>query len=72
MIRIRLDGKQEGVASWETIERRHPRFAQPTTGEVAGSEYYYIANAQLRAFRDGKILPWDSLDQVLILKANLR
>ncbi len=72
VIRVQLDAKQEGVASWETIERNHPRFAQPTTGEVAGSEYYYIANAQLRKFRDGKILPLDSLDQVLILKADLR
>ncbi len=72
VIRIRLDRAEGGVASWETIERHHPRFALPTTGEVAGSEYYYIANAQLRSFRDGKIFPWDSLDQVLILKANLR
>ena len=43
-----------------------------TTGEVAGSTYYYLANAQLRAFRDGKILPWEELDPVLILKTDLR
>ena len=68
-MRLRLDGGETRVVSWETIERHHPRFAQPTTGEVAGSEYYYIANAQLRRFRDGKILPLDSLDPVLMLKA---
>jgi sugar lactone lactonase YvrE len=72
VVRLRLDRKQEEVASWETIERHHPRFAQPTTGEVAGDAYYYIANAQLRRFREGKIFPWDSLDPVLVLKANLR
>ncbi len=72
VVRLRLDRKQEGVASWETIERHHPRFAQPTTGEIAGDIYYYIANAQLRRFRDGKIFPWDSLDPVLVLKARLR
>lgn len=71
VVRLRLDRKQEGVASWETIERHHPRFAQPTTGEIAGDTYYYIANAQLRRFRDGKIFPWDSLDPVLVLKADL-
>ena len=72
VVRLRLDRRQERVASWETIERHNPRFAQPTTGEVAGDDYYYIANAQLRRFRDGKIFPWDSLDPVLVLKADLR
>jgi sugar lactone lactonase YvrE len=72
VVRLRLDRRQERVESWETIERHHPRFAQPTTGEVAGDAYYYIANAQLRRFRDGKIFPWDSLDPVLVLKADLR
>ncbi len=72
VIRLRLDRRQERVESWETIERHHPRFAQPTTGEVAGDVYYYIANAQLRRFRDGKIFPWDSLDPVLVLKTDLR
>jgi sugar lactone lactonase YvrE len=72
VLRLKLDRKQERVASWETIERHHPRFVQPTTGEVAGDDYYYIANAQLRRFRDGKIFPWDSLDPVLVLKTRLR
>jgi sugar lactone lactonase YvrE len=72
VVRLQLDRKQERVASWRIIERHHPRFAQPTTGEIAGDTYYYIANAQLRRFRDGKIFPWDSLDQVLILKTDLR
>jgi serine beta-lactamase-like protein LACTB, mitochondrial len=71
VVRLRLDRTEERVASWETIERHHPRFVQPTTGEIAGDIYYYIANAQLRRFRDGKIFPWDSLDPVLVLKADL-
>jgi serine beta-lactamase-like protein LACTB len=71
VVRLRLDPAQERVASWQTLERHHPRFAQPTTGEVAGDSYYYIANAQLRRFREGKILPWDSLDPVLVLKLDL-
>jgi hypothetical protein len=71
VVRLRLDRAHERIASWETLERHHPRFIQPTTGEVAGDTYYYIANAQLRRFRDGKILPWDSLAPVLILKTEL-
>jgi hypothetical protein len=71
VIRLRLDAAQERIASWEVLERHHPRFVQPTTGEVAGDRYYYIANAQLRRFRDGRILPWDSLAPVLVLKTDL-
>ena len=71
VVRLRLDPRQERIASWEVLERHHPRFRQPTTGEVAGDLYYYIANAQLRSFRDGKILPWDSLAPVLVLKTDL-
>jgi serine beta-lactamase-like protein LACTB, mitochondrial len=71
VVRLRLDPGQERIASWEVLERHHPRFVQPTTGEVAGDLYYYIANAQLRRFRDGKILPWDSLAPVLVLKTEL-
>jgi serine beta-lactamase-like protein LACTB, mitochondrial len=71
LVRLRLDPAQERVESWEVLERHHPRFEQPTTGEVAGDTYYYIANAQLRRFRDGKILPWDSLSPVLVLKTEL-
>jgi sugar lactone lactonase YvrE len=71
VVRLRLDRSQERVASWEVLERHHPRFEQPTTGELAGDTYYYIANAQLRRFRDGKILPWDSLSPVLVLKTEL-
>jgi DNA-binding beta-propeller fold protein YncE len=71
VVRLDLDAGQGRVVSWQTLERHHPRFAQPTTGEVAGDMYYYIANAQLRRFRDGAIFPWDSLDPVLVLKVDL-
>ena len=72
VIRVRLDAAQARVTGAEVLERHHPRFAQPTTGELAGDRYYYIANAQLRRFRDGKIFPWAELDLVLILMVDLR
>lgn len=72
VIRLYLDAAQRRVSRSEIIERHHPRFVQPTTGEVAGDTYYYIANAQLRRFRDGRIFPWEELDPVLVLKADLR
>jgi len=72
VIRVYLDRAQRRVVRNEILERHHPRFAQPTTGEVGGDTYYYIANAQLRRFRGGKIFPWAELDPVLILKTDLR
>lgn len=72
VIRLYLDRSGTRIVRSEIVERHHPRFAQPTTGEVAGDRYYYIANAQLRRFRDGRILPWEELDPVLILRADLR
>jgi len=72
VIRFYLNRNQDRVERADILDRHHPRFDFPTTGEVAGSTYYYLANAQLRAFRDGKILPWEELDPVLILKTDLR
>ena len=72
VIRVYLDRKQRRITRSEIVERHHPRFVQPTTGELDGATYYYIANAQLRRFRDGKIFPWEELDPVLILKTELR
>jgi hypothetical protein len=72
VFRVYLDRAETSVVRSEIIERHHPRFAQPTTGEIAGDTYYYIANAQLRRFRDGKIFAWSELDPVLILKTRLR
>lgn len=71
VVRLRLDDAHTRVVSWEILDRHHPRFAVPTTGEVAGDTYYYIANAQLRSFRDGRILPWDSLAPVVVLRREL-
>ena len=72
VVRVYLDKSQIRITRAEILERHHPRFVQPTTGELAGDRYYYIANAQLRRFRDGKIFPWDELDPVLILSVDLR
>jgi sugar lactone lactonase YvrE len=71
VIRVYLDPDQAEVTRSEIVDRHHPDFAIPTTGEIAGDSYYYIANSQLRAFRDGKILPWEELKPVIVLKARL-
>jgi hypothetical protein len=71
VFRAVLNDAQDGVTRWEVLERHHPDFLQPTTGEVAGDGYLYIANAQLRAIRGGRIAPASQLRPVRILRLDL-
>ncbi len=67
-----LDEKMKSVVKKTPIEVLNPKFDAPTTGEIAGDEYYFIANAQLSKFhKDGRIFSLDSLKEVSILKLNL-
>jgi len=68
-----LNPFQDRVISKKAIEILNPLFDFPTTGELAGDTYYYIANAQLRRFNpDGSIFPAEKLSDVHILKVNLK
>ena len=68
-----LNASQDRVVSKKAVEVLNPLFDFPTTGELAADTYYYIANAQLRRFdQDGTIFPLDKLEDVYILKTDLR
>ncbi|MFP4024537.1 MAG: hypothetical protein ACLFVR_08420 [Thiohalospira sp.] len=68
-----LNEHNDSITSVRTIESNNPYFEIPTTGEIAGDEYYYIANAQLRRFdENGIIFPDERLDSVYILKTKLK
>ncbi len=71
MVRFYLNPALDRVERLEVLERRNPIFNIPTTGAVAGSEFYYIANTQLRNLKDGKILSREQLRPVQILKVRL-
>ncbi len=51
LARFRLTPALDGVAGIDTLEASHAAFRQPTTGVIVGEDFYYIANAQLQAFR---------------------
>jgi pentatricopeptide repeat protein len=72
VIRASLDPKLRRVTRFEVLEQGHPLSDIPLTGVIAGNDLYYIARSQLRAFRDGKILPADQLQDTVILKLPLR
>ena len=57
----------------EVLQVNHPLFQLPTTGDIAGDEFYYIANSQLRSFDEkGVIYPMDKLNDPVILKVPLK
>ena len=60
------------VGRIEVLQNNHPLFQLPTTGDMKGDEFYYIANSQLRSFDEkGKIFPPEKLNNPLIFKVDL-
>lgn len=70
---LTLNAAEDRVTGATVLERGHALFAAiPTTGAVVDGWFYYIANAQIRAFgRDHRILPMDKLQEPVILKTRL-
>ena len=70
--RFHLNENLNKVVELEILESYNPEFENPTTGAIAGNEFYYIANAQLAKIdRDGNLAPIDQLNEVKILKVAL-
>jgi sugar lactone lactonase YvrE len=73
VVRLRLDSSGERVEGLTVLESRNPEFATPTTGAVAGNDYYYLANPQLDALDDqGRLRPDVRLSDVLVFRTRLR
>jgi sugar lactone lactonase YvrE len=72
VVQFRLDASGERVEAARVIESRNPDFQIPTTGAIAGGEFFYIANSQLENLgEDGRLKPGAKLQDVRILKAPL-
>lgn len=66
---IRIDPSNGAV---EILESKNAAFEIPTTGAVAGDEYYFIANPGLRSFDDDHtIWPMEKLEDPVMLKIAL-
>lgn len=72
IVQFNLAASEDRVIDAIVLERGNPLFASiPTTGAVAEGWFYFIANAQLRAFTpDHRIMP-DKLQEPVILKTRL-
>lgn len=66
---IRIDPTTGDV---EILESKNPMFEIPTTGAVAGDDYYFIANPGLRSFDDDHtIWPLEKLEDPVMLRIAL-
>lgn len=59
------------VVRREIIDSRLPEFEQATTGAVAGDDYYYIANSQIRRLNPNNPRAAEPFNDVIILKSSL-
>jgi hypothetical protein len=71
VVRLRLVHGEDRVERLDVLERRHPLYQIPTTGAVAGRQFYYLANSQVdRLTDDGAVKP-GALKPVVILSLSL-
>ncbi len=72
LIMYTLNSTRDRIIGKRKLDILNPLFSMPTTGEIAGDRYFYIANAQIRSFnQSGKIWSLDKLKPVRILELNL-
>lgn len=72
IMKFELNKTYDTVTRAVILESDHPSHNIPTTGVIAGSNFYYIANSQLQSFTpDGKIFPEEQLEPTYILKLPL-
>ena len=70
--RFAIDTGAGRITSAEVLEANHPMFMNPTTGVIAGSNLFYIANSQFRSFANGKPFVMTRLFETVILRLPLR
>jgi sugar lactone lactonase YvrE len=67
-----LSGDGESVVHARALERRHPAQTSPTTGALAGSAFFYLANAQLERLGPDHAVSAGSGEQSVVLRLPLR
>jgi len=69
VVRIRLNAKGDKVTSVETLESNHPSYETPMLGNLAGSDFIYVANSQLNLI-DVKtgLFPADRAKETVVLR----
>ena len=72
LLQLALNEEGTKITGSTLLEVNHPMMRYPTTGEIVGKEFYYIANAQFGSFNaDGSLYPMEKLYEPIILKLTL-
>ena len=72
VVRLDLSEEMNRITGIEVLDQDHPLYAIPTTGALAGDEFYYIATAQFdKIDENGNLAPWEELSDTIILKLKL-
>ena len=72
VIQYYLNSALDRVESAAVIEANNPVFDIPTTGAIAGDDFYYIANSHVDSLKDGILVSAGKLRNATILKAALK
>ncbi len=72
VVRLTLDAQGDSLVGYEVLERRHPRFSEPTLGVLVGRDLYYVANSQWERFGEtGDVARPDELVPPVVLRLRL-
>jgi sugar lactone lactonase YvrE len=69
--RFYLSSENDAITRAEVLELNHPMMDNPTTGEIVGDNFYYLANAQFGKFDENGLFPMDKLYEPIVLKVKL-
>jgi hypothetical protein len=72
VVRLYLNKDQSKFERYQLIDNDHPAFNEPTNGCIVSSDLYYVANSQWSGYENGKLKPTDKLQDIVILKKNLK
>lgn len=68
IVRLILDSSGLGVGIFEILEANNTAWDFPTTGVIAGDEFYYVASSGLSALQEGGTLPPERLKDIVLKK----
>jgi sugar lactone lactonase YvrE len=73
IVRYELGAEGDRIERMAVLESRNPLFRIPTTGVVVGSDFVYLANANVLALGDdGRVKKDAHLEEVVVLRVPLR
>jgi sugar lactone lactonase YvrE len=72
VMRWRLSGDAHRVRSSDVLEYRTKLVSFPTTGAIAGDQFYFLANTGLANLQHGRIVDRAKLEPVLVAVVKLR